>query len=226
MDIILKAENVSKSVNLNNTPLNILDGITMSVNQSDTVAILGASGSGKTTLLGLLAGLDLPTSGNIELFKHTITNFNEDERAQLRLSQVGFIFQTFDLLPHLTAVENVMLPLELSKSSNIKTKARDMLERVGLKDRLDHYPAQLSGGEKQRVAIARAYVIEPKILFADEPTGSLDEQTGEMILEQLFSLNKQLKTTLIFVTHDKDIAKRCMFCYHLAHGKLETISEQ
>lgn len=220
MQNILSVEDVTKTIYLDNNPLNILKGISFSVKQSDTIAILGASGSGKTTLLSLLAGLDIATSGSIELLGQSLEALSEDERALLRLSQVGFVFQTFDLLPHLTAVENVMLPLELAKHKHPRQAALAMLEQVGLKERVQHYPNQLSGGEQQRVAIARAYVIEPQILFADEPTGSLDEATGDMILEQLFLLNKKYQTTLIFVTHDQTIAQQCQACYHLLHGEL------
>lgn len=211
---------VSKQIKIHNKTLDILKAVDLCVNQSETIAILGSSGSGKTTLLGLLAGLDQPSAGSISLFGKEMTMLNEDERALLRLGQVGFVFQSFDLLPHLTALENVMLPLELAKYKKPKIKAQEMLEQVGLKKRLDHYPVQLSGGEQQRVAIARAFAIEPKILFADEPTGSLDENAGKMILDKLFDMNTQFKTTLVFVTHDLSVAKRCGSVYRLEHGIL------
>ncbi len=211
---------VSKQIKIHNKTLDILKAVDLCVNQSETIAILGSSGSGKTTLLGLLAGLDQPSAGSISLFGKEMTMLNEDERALLRLGQVGFVFQSFDLLPHLTALENVMLPLELAKYKKPKIKAQEMLEQVGLKKRLDHYPVQLSGGEQQRVAIARAFAIEPKILFADEPTGSLDENAGKMILDKLFDMNAQFKTTLVFVTHDLSVAKRCGSVYRLEHGIL------
>lgn len=217
---ILNVAAVSKQIKIHNKTLDILKAVDLCVNQSETIAILGSSGSGKTTLLGLLAGLDQPSAGSISLFGKEMTMLNEDERALLRLGQVGFVFQSFDLLPHLTALENVMLPLELAKYKKPKIKAQEMLEQVGLKKRLDHYPVQLSGGEQQRVAIARAFAIEPKILFADEPTGSLDENAGKMILDKLFDMNTQFKTTLVFVTHDLSVAKRCGSVYRLEHGIL------
>ncbi|MGE4350291.1 MAG: ABC transporter ATP-binding protein [Candidatus Berkiella sp.] len=217
---ILNVAAVSKQIKIHNKTLDILKAVDLCVNQSETIAILGSSGSGKTTLLGLLAGLDQPSAGSISLFGKEMTMLNEDERALLRLGQVGFVFQSFDLLPHLTALENVMLPLELAKYKKPKIKAQEMLEQVGLKKRLDHYPVQLSGGEQQRVAIARAFAIEPKILFADEPTGSLDENAGKMILDKLFDMNAQFKTTLVFVTHDLSVAKRCGSVYRLEHGIL------
>ena len=218
---ILKVDAVSKFVKLKESQLSILKGINLTVNASESIAILGASGSGKTTLLGLLAGLDLPSTGTISLFNQDITQLNEDERAALRLGQIGFVFQSFDLLPHLTALENVMLPLELARIQHSTVKAEAMLNQVGLPNRMHHYPAQLSGGEQQRVAIARAFVINPKILFADEPTGSLDENTGHNILDQLFDLNEKFKTTLIFVTHDDSVAHRCQSVYHLEQGQLQ-----
>lgn len=220
MTIILQAKALSKSIQIDQRQINILNAIDVSVNQSETIAILGASGSGKTTLLGLLAGLDIPTSGQISLLGQTMNGLSEDERAELRLKQVGFVFQTFDLLPHLTALENVSLPLELAKVKQPEQKAKVMLAEVGLAERCNHLPRQLSGGEQQRVAIARAYVIQPKILFADEPTGSLDETTGQVILDLLFRLNQELQTTLIFVTHDRAVAGHCQAVYKLEHGKL------
>lgn len=218
--IILQAEAVSKHVQLGGMRLDILREITLSVNQSETIAILGASGSGKTTLLGLLAGLDIPSSGKINMLNHDISAYSEEARAALRLGNVGFVFQNFELLPHLTALENVMLPMTLANKPKAKQRSENILEKLGLGARMGHYPAQLSGGEQQRVAIARAYVIEPQLLFADEPTGSLDEATGQLILNVLFELNQIYHTTLVFVTHDVVLAKRCQTLYHLSQGVL------
>ncbi len=186
----------------------------------ETVAIMGASGAGKSTLLGLLAGLDLPTSGNIWLKDCDITKKDEDSRAELRARNVGFIFQSFHLLPSLNAIENVMLPLELADSDRAKERAREILKDVGLGQRLYHYPSQLSGGEKQRVAIARAFVCKPTVLFADEPTGNLDAKTGEKISSLMFDLNHNAKTTLVIVTHDQSLAKKCDRKLHLSAGLL------
>lgn len=202
------------------TPLEILSDISISVKAGETVAILGASGSGKSTLLSLLAGLDVPTSGNIFLFDKEISTLNEEQRTQLRAGQVGFVFQSFHLLPHLTALENVMLPLILEKNKMAKQHATVLLKKIGLGERLEHFPKQLSGGEQQRVAIARAYVTQPKIIFADEPTGNLDDQTGSMIVDLLFDLNKQANTTLVLVTHDKEIAAKTHAIINLKAGKL------
>jgi putative ABC transport system ATP-binding protein len=217
---IIRTEQVSKSVYTGQTHLEILSDISISVKSGETVAILGASGSGKSTLLSLLAGLDIPTSGKIWLLDQEISNMDEEQRTQIRSGQVGFIFQAFHLLQHLTALENVMLPLILQKNKMAKQQARDILEKIGLGERLDHLPKQLSGGEQQRVAIARAYVLQPKIIFADEPTGNLDDHTGKMIIELLFDLNVQQNTTLILVTHDKEIASKTDSVIHLKAGKL------
>lgn len=202
------------------TPISILKGVDLRVNEGETLSIIGASGSGKTTLLSLLAGLDLPTKGEIQLDGISLTSLSEDERAQCRLGRVGFIFQNFDLLPNFTALENVMLPLELMQVTNAAERAKKLLSEVGLADRIQHFPRQLSGGEQQRVAIARAYVTYPKILFADEPTGNLDIQTGEKIMSLLFDMNKKMNTTLIFVTHDKELSIRCEKRFVLEDGKL------
>lgn len=191
------------------TGLTILRNIRFDINSGDAVAIVGASGSGKSTLLGLMAGLDNPTSGKVFVEDIDLFSLSEDERARLRGEMVGFVFQSFQLLPALTALENVMLPLELAGKSNAGASARHILERVGLGARLKHYPKQLSGGEQQRVAIARAFVTEPRILFADEPTGNLDTATGETIIELMFDLNREKKATLVLVTHDAEIARRC-----------------
>ena len=203
---ILKVVDLCKRVD---PDLTILRNICFEINSGDAVAIVGASGSGKSTLLGLMAGLDNPTSGKIYVEGIDLFSLDEDGRARLRGDLIGFVFQSFQLLPALTALENVMLPLELAGKSNAREGALDILGRVGLGGRLDHYPRQLSGGEQQRVAIARAFVAKPKILFADEPTGNLDTATGEKIIELMFELNREHDTTLVLVTHDAEIAKRC-----------------
>ena len=184
------------------------------------MAIVGTSGSGKSTLLGILAGLDLPTRGEITLAGHRIDLMDEDQRASIRGKHIGFVFQSFQLLPNLTALENVMLPLELAGNKKTMQKARDLLARVGLSHRLEHYPSQLSGGEQQRVAIARAFAGEPAILFADEPTGNLDEHTGESIIDLLFQVNRERGTTLVLVTHDQTLANRCQRTLSLHGGRL------
>lgn len=219
MTIIL-AKQISKEVQSGNDIIEILSNISLSVKPGEKLAILGASGSGKSTLLSLLAGLDQPTRGQIKLFGEDLTLLDEEARAKLRLGKIGFVFQAFHLLPHLTALENVMLPLFLSKDKQAFKKARDMLEEVGLSHRMGHFPSQLSGGEQQRVAIARAFIVAPKILFADEPTGNLDNKTGQMIMDKIFSLNEIYKTTLVLVTHEMDIAKRCVNTIKLADGKM------
>jgi putative ABC transport system ATP-binding protein len=195
-----------------NNPLVILNDINISIKRGESLAIVGASGSGKSTLLGLLAGLDTPSSGQIILAGHDITKMNEEQRASVRAEHVGFVFQNFQLLGSLTALENVMLPLEvkgLEKGSNIELRAKELLERVGLSDRMHHTPSKLSGGEQQRVAIARAFASNASILFADEPTGNLDTKTGEKISQLIFDLNQEFGTTLIMVTHDSKLAQRC-----------------
>jgi len=207
--IALSATNVVKSVELNGLPLEILKGITLEIKCGESLAILGRSGSGKTSLLGLLAGLDLPTSGSISIFGESINAMSEDQRAQFRAENLGFVFQSFHLLPSLTALENVMLPLELHKIENAKSRAESHLAQLGLSDRMSHYPAQLSGGEQQRVALARAFCCEPKLLFADEPTGNLDQETGQHIIDLMFEYNQKSGTTLVLVTHDELLAKRC-----------------
>ena len=184
------------------------------------ILIFGNSGSGKSTLLGLLAGLDVPSSGSITLMGSQLNNMTEDQRAGIRAAHVGFVFQSFQLLPNLTALENVMLPLEIADGKDVQTQARDMLAKVGLGKRLNHYPSQLSGGEQQRVALARAFVTDPDILFADEPTGNLDTHTGEAIADQLFELNASRDTTLILVTHDMHLAQRCARTVTMNAGQL------
>ncbi len=201
--------------------LSILRDLDLTVKTGESLAILGPSGSGKSTLLGLMAGLDTPTLGNIELLGTSIANLNEDGRAKVRASGVGFVFQSFQLLPALTALENVMLPLELSAGNNAKQHAQQWLEQVGLSERLDHYPSQLSGGEQQRVALARAFAVKPLILFADEPTGNLDRHTGLKIADLMFELQGKVGVTLILVTHDETLAGRCERRVYLQDGQLE-----
>lgn len=218
---IISANQVNKTVVTRQGPLQILSDISLSVKQGETLSILGSSGSGKTTLLSLLAGLDTPSSGKIFLLDSEISSLSEEERTSLRLGRVGFVFQAFHLLPHLTALENVMLPMLLQEVKTAKQQAYAILAKMGLEKRVDHLPKQLSGGEQQRVAIARAYVTRPKIIFADEPTGNLDIQTGEKIIKMLFDLNSEEKTTLIIVTHDKEIAKKTNLVIQLGAGKLD-----
>jgi len=203
---MLNVHNLSKTYKTENGSLTILHDINFSADAGSTLAIVGPSGSGKTTLLGLCAGLDNVSTGIVELNNIRLDSLNEDERAQVRNRFVGFIFQNFQLLPTLTALENVMVPLELRGEKNVHTRSRDLLDKVGLSHRLHHYPTQLSGGEQQRVSIARAFVHQPRILFADEPTGNLDEETSEKIVQLLFDLNREAGTTLVIVTHNPDLA--------------------
>jgi len=217
---ILRTEALTKQVNTGDDTLTILQDINMAVNPGEAVAIVGASGSGKSTLLGLLAGLDTPTSGKVHLDDTDIFMLDEDSRAALRGKILGFVFQSFQLLPALTALENVMLPLELSGISGADTVARKLLQRVGLEMRLQHYPKQLSGGEQQRVAIARAFATRPKLLLADEPTGNLDSTTGKQIIELMFELNHEQGTTLVLVTHDEQLSRRCSRRIRLVDGML------
>jgi putative ABC transport system ATP-binding protein len=198
-----------------------LSDVSFEVGQGEAVAILGVSGSGKSTLLGLLAGLDVPTTGTVSIAGTDLFALDEDGRAALRAQWVGFVFQSFQLLPAFTALDNVMLPLELAGVSDARAKALAMLERVGLAERVHHYPKQLSGGEQQRVAIARAFVSEPKLLFADEPTGNLDTATGTQIIDLMFELNRERGTTLVLVTHDRAISERCARRLQLAAGRLQ-----
>lgn len=217
---IIKVENLSKTVSSANGPLTILSAIEFSINAAESVAIIGASGSGKSTLLSLLAGLDVASSGNIEIFGQLLSKLDEDGRAALRNQMIGFVFQSFQLLPSLNALENVMLPLELIGNPQAKQLASELLARVGLGDRLTHTPNKLSGGEQQRVALARAFVTKPKILFADEPTGNLDSATGAHIIDLLFELNKENQTTLVLVTHDQHLASCCQRVLELQAGRL------
>jgi len=219
---VLQAKHVGKTVQTSDGPLEILQDIHFSINAGESVAIVGASGSGKSTLLSLMAGLDLPTSGSVELMHQDLSQLDEDGRAKIRGQWVGFVFQSFQLVPHLNALENVMLPLEIRGTAlqEARELATACLGRVGLGERLKHYPKTLSGGEQQRVALARAFVSQPAILFADEPTGSLDEASGAKIIELLFELNRENGSTLILVTHDPQLASRCSRQLTLQGGSL------
>ena len=221
INFALKAENLSKIVTSPEGMLTILDQVSLQVSHGERIAIIGASGAGKSTLLGLLAGLDLPTSGKVWLGDNELTALDEDGRAALRANQVGFVFQSFHLIPSLTALENVMLPLELANHDEPVQAAMLALRNVGLGERAGHYPRQLSGGEKQRVAIARAYVIQPTVLFADEPTGNLDQQTGEAVIDILFRMNREYGTTLVLVSHDLDLAERCDRIIRMEAGRIQ-----
>ncbi len=217
---IIEVEALCKQVKSPEGQLEILRDIEFSIPAGEAVAILGASGSGKTTLLGLLAGLDTPSSGRVMLDGADIFALDEDGRADLRRDMIGFVFQSFQLLPNLTAVENVMLPLELTGRRDARAAAEAVLDRVGLDRRLHHYPRHLSGGEQQRVAIGRAFVAGPRLLFADEPTGNLDQATGERVIELLFEMNLESRTTLVMVTHDESVARRCSRRLTLENGRL------
>ncbi|MFI8610876.1 ABC transporter ATP-binding protein [Pseudomonas sp. AOB-7] len=217
---ILAARNLSKVVESAEGELTILHDLDLNLAKGDSLAIVGSSGSGKSTLLGLLAGLDLPSGGTVLLAGKDLGELDEDQRARLRAEHVGFVFQSFQLLDSLNALENVMLPLELEGHGDARQRARALLERVGLGQRLSHYPRQLSGGEQQRVAIARAFAAEPDVLFADEPTGNLDSHTGERISDLLFELNQERGTTLVLVTHDERLAHRCQRLIRLEAGHL------
>ena len=219
-DSILRAENVSKRVQTAEKQLTILEGVSLAVPAGQSVAIIGPSGAGKSTLLGLLAGLDSPTDGKIWLAQHEITAMDEERRAAVRAELVGFVFQTFQLLGSLTALENVSLPMELAGESDARARAINYLEKVGLAARLQHYPKQLSGGEQQRVALARAFACEPKILFADEPTGKLDQATGQKVSDLLFDLNEQSDATLVLVTHEQRLAERCQRVITIDDGRV------
>lgn len=217
---LLEARELSKSVEGPEGRLTILDGVSLAIDAGDSLAIVGASGSGKTTLLGLLAGLDLPSSGSVALAGERLDTLDEEARARRRRRLVGFVFQSFHLLPALNAEENVMLPLELDGASGARERARSALAEVGLGQRLHHYPHQLSGGEQQRVALARAFVHAPQLLFADEPTGNLDQRTGASISDLLFELNRGRGTTLVLVSHDVRLAERCARRIHLREGRV------
>ncbi|MDT0294292.1 ABC transporter ATP-binding protein [Mesonia ostreae] len=219
---ILKINGLEKTYTSGSKQLTVLQNISFEVEKGQTFSIVGPSGSGKTTLLGLCAGLDEPNSGVIELCGYTLSNLNEDECAELRNKEVGFIFQNFQLLPTLTALENVSVPLELQGAKDAASRAKELLEKVGLGNRTQHYPSQLSGGEQQRVALARAFSNRPSILFADEPTGNLDEETGEKVIQLLLELNKDAGTTLVIITHDLDLAARTQQILRLKGGQILT----
>ena len=218
--MIISAKDLTKKVRTSEGELTILKNVSMSLNEGESLAIIGASGSGKSTLLGILAGLDLPTGGTVVLNGNDLTAMDEEGRAKVRADNVGFVFQSFQLLPGLTALENVMMPLELHGHADAESKGKNFLTRVGLKERFNHYPKQLSGGEQQRVAIARAFASEPRILFADEPTGNLDSATGLKVIDLLFELNQEQGTTLVLVTHEERLAKRCQHQLELEAGQV------
>ncbi|MCX9113458.1 ABC transporter ATP-binding protein [Aeromonas veronii] len=218
---IIVVKGLGKSVRLGQESLTILEGIDLQVNSGETVALVGASGSGKSTLLGLLAGLDLPSQGEIEILGKSLGELDEEGRARLRAEQIGFVFQSFLLLPTMTALENVMLPAELRGERDCEPRARELLASVGLGERLHHLPPRLSGGEQQRVAIARAFMTRPSLLLADEPTGNLDSKTGEKVIELLFELNRKHGTTLVVVTHDHQLAERCQRQLVMTAGRLD-----
>jgi putative ABC transport system ATP-binding protein len=217
---VLTARGIGKTVKSGSADLVILREIDLEVTCGDVLAVVGASGSGKSTLLAILAGLDTPSAGRVHIEGEDLFALDEDQRAGLRGRSVGFVFQSFQLLPSLTALENVMLPLELSGKNDAESAAKEMLGRVGLAERLHHYPKHLSGGEQQRVALARAFVVRPKLLFADEPTGSLDAESGAAVIRLLFEMNREFGTTLILVTHDEQLASKCRRIVRLAAGKL------
>ncbi|HHQ4590286.1 ABC transporter ATP-binding protein [Aeromonas sp. R4-1] len=218
---IIVVKGLGKSVRLGQESLTILEGIDLQVNSGETVALVGASGSGKSTLLGLLAGLDMPSQGDIEILGKSLAELDEEGRARLRAEQIGFVFQSFLLLPTMTALENVMLPAELRGERDCEPRARELLAAVGLGERLHHLPPRLSGGEQQRVAIARAFMTRPSLLLADEPTGNLDSKTGEKVIELLFELNRKHGTTLVVVTHDHQLAERCQRQVVMTAGRLD-----
>jgi len=217
---IVQAIGLTHTVTTGSRSLTILEDVSVDIHNGESVAVVGASGSGKTTLLALLAGLDVPSSGRVLSDGKDLSGLDEDGRARIRRDHIGFVFQSFQLLPALTALENVMLPLELGGEADARRRAREILDRVGLGDRVEHYPRQLSGGEQQRVAIARAFVVQPKVVFADEPTGNLDAVTGEQIVSQMFELNRERGTTLVLVTHDERLAGRCQRRIELAAGRV------
>jgi putative ABC transport system ATP-binding protein len=218
---IITCNKVSKTVKSTEGSITILENIDLQVNAGETIAVIGQSGSGKTTLLSLLAGLDVSTGGSIQLFQHSMDTKSEDARAELRNRYIGFVFQAFHLLPGFTALENVMLPLEIKEMVDAEAIAKQLLTRVGMEHRSGHYPTTLSGGEQQRIAIARAFSTNPPLLLADEPTGNLDTETGQKMIDLLFELNQEFGTTLILVTHDDSLTKRCDRCFRLTQGKLE-----
>jgi putative ABC transport system ATP-binding protein len=219
-EAILEVRNLSRAYTSGGRPLTVLDDVSFQLARRETCAVVGPSGSGKTTLLGLCAGLDLPTNGSVILNGTVLNELNENQRALLRNQQTGFVFQNFQLLPNLTALENVMIPLELRGERGANAQAKQLLGRVGLGDRLDHYPTQLSGGEQQRVALARAFINRPRILFADEPTGNLDAETAGKVVDLMFEMNDELDTALVLVTHDVELARRTERILRLRGGRL------
>ena len=219
-DLILEVKNITKEVNSPEGLLTIVKDINLSVEKGKPISLVGPSGSGKTTLLAIMAGLDLPTQGSVSLLGSNITSMNEDQRAQIRAMDVGFVFQSFHLMPRLSALDNVMLPLEIAGDKDAKEKSKEALNQVGLSGRAMHFATQLSGGEKQRVALARAIVNQPKILFADEPTGNLDQKSSNAVTDLLFSINELINTTLVLVTHDLSLAKKCEEVFELSDGSL------
>jgi len=226
-ETVISVENLNKHVPALDNPsggmLDILTGVNLEIKRGETISIIGESGSGKSTLLGLLAGLDQPSGGEVIIDGVRLNQLDEDGRAAVRGEKVGFVFQSFQLLPSLTALENVMLPLELQLNEEAEHEATQLLSRVGLSKRLHHYPKQLSGGEQQRVALARAFVTQPKLLFADEPTGNLDRKTSQTIIDLLFEMNQESNTTLVIVTHDENLAKLCGRCVELENGRLKNV---
>ncbi|MDN3680732.1 ABC transporter ATP-binding protein [Vibrio tapetis subsp. quintayensis] len=220
---VIKAKSIAKHVTTNQERLTILEGVNLDVKKGESVAIVGVSGAGKSTLMTLLAGLDLPSEGEISLLGQSLMGLDDEQRAALRSKSIGFVFQSFLLIPTLTARENVTLPCLLSGEDEDTERAEQLLTSVGLQERMDHLPTQLSGGEQQRVALARAFMINPEILFADEPTGNLDQHTAANVIERLFDLNKQHGTTLILVTHDNELAQRCDRVLHMQNGVLEEV---
>ena len=219
-EVLLEVRGLSKDYQSGSGQLRVLDNVSFDIHQGEMLSIVGTSGSGKTTLLGLCAGLDHPSEGSINLGGQALSSLDEDQRARLRNQLVGIIFQTFQLLPTLTALENVMVPLELQRASNAESRASELLNRVGLGDRMDHYPSQLSGGEQQRVAVARAFSNKPTILFADEPTGNLDDETSARVEDLIFEMNREFGTTLIVVTHDLELAAKTQRTIRLKGGKV------
>jgi putative ABC transport system ATP-binding protein len=221
--MLIVAKDLEQTYQSAGRPLTVLKSVDLQIAREEFVAIVGPSGSGKTTLLGLLAGLDRPSQGTVTIDGQDLNRLNEDQRARFRAENIGFVFQTFQLIPTLTAQENVMVPVELTRrrrDGDVQARAAELLSRVGLGDRLEHYPAQLSGGEQQRVALARAFANEPKILFADEPTGNLDTETGQRVIDLLVELNEQMRTTLVLVTHDTELATRARRVIRLAGGRV------